>query len=315
MAPADTTPPGVVLPAAHPSIVTPEAVVLELEVSNLGWRILAYLLDWLLLLVVIAVLVGVPAAVLSTQSVDPTPWILAIAGVASLLPLAYFITSETVLRGRTLGKMATGLRVVTREGGQIRFRHALVRALLGLVDFGASWLVSAPGLVAVIAIASSSSRQRLGDMAAGTLVVRERRGPPPAPVSFRPPAGLEGYVATLDSSWVSDAEYHVVRAHLLRGAHPPERTVELAAWLCNRVWPPPPHGTPPDVFLVAVAAARQRAAQAGRGQAPAPSQAPWAATGWSPTGPATPAVPAPTPAPLASDGPADGRGQGFAPPA
>jgi uncharacterized RDD family membrane protein YckC len=296
MSRAEAPPPGVVLPADQPALVTPEAVVLELQVANLGWRILAYLLDVLLLSVVIGVVVGVPVSLLDHFAPDDAlAWVLALIGVAALIPPAYFVATETLMHGRTIGKLTTGLRVVTKEGGQIRFRHALVRALLGLVDFGLSTMISAPGLVAVITIASTANRQRVGDLAAGTLVVRERRGPPPAPVYFRPPPGLEGYVAVLDTNWLSDAEYHVLRAHLVRGARPPERTVELAAWLFNRVSPPPPHGTPPDVFLVAVAAARQRRAAGGARQPQPVPQAP--------------------PALVAAPRPAPPRGvDGFAPP-
>ena len=261
-------------------MVTPEAVALEFRTANLGSRILAYLID--MVVVVAGIVAGLFAVALLGQASDVVvpDWV-ALTIVLVLLPawwLGYFIAFETLWRGRTLGKAALGLRVVTKEGAPVRFRHAAIRGLLGLVDF----LVMG-GFFAVVFILFSRDNQRLGDMVAGTLVLRERSAlATPAPVSFAPPPGLEHYTATLDSSGVGTEEYQAVRTFLLRASSlPPGPRSALALQLANplaaRLRPPPPGGVSPELYLHCVAAAyqqRQRLAATPGAAAPAPAAAP-----------------------------------------
>ena len=79
------------------------------------------------------------------------------------------IAVETLSHGRSLGKLACGLRVVRDDGGPIRFRHALVRGAMGVVE-----ILMTFGVIACIASLVSARGRRLGDVFAGTLVVRER---------------------------------------------------------------------------------------------------------------------------------------------
>jgi uncharacterized RDD family membrane protein YckC len=250
-------------------LVTPEAVTLELATANVGSRMLAFAIDALVVgtgLVILALTGGLAAA---AGSAFLPSWVV-ITLVTLLLSawyFGYFIVSETLWRGRTLGKAALGLRVVTREGGQIRFRHALIRTVLGLVDFALT-----SGFVAIVTIMVSPSNQRLGDMVAGTLVLRERSAAgDPVPVTFVPPPGLEGYAALLDTSGLGAEEYQAVRSFLLRRTDlvPAARAAlatRLAEQLATRVQPPPPPGLAPEPFLQSVAAAHQlrRGAAAGR---------------------------------------------------
>src|SRR5690349_23802341 len=83
--------------------------------------------------------------------------------------VGYPVVCETFWNGQTVGKMALGLRVRTREGTPVRFRHAVIRASLGLVEFYMTF-----GVVAVLSILFTRDHQRLGDLAAGTVVMRER---------------------------------------------------------------------------------------------------------------------------------------------
>ena len=256
-------------------MVTPEAVALEFRTANLGSRILAYLID--LAVVTVGILAGLLAVALLGQATDVVvpDWV-ALTIVLVLLPgwwLGYFIAFETLWRGRTLGKAALGLRVVTKEGAPVRFRHAAIRALLGLVDFAL-----AGGFFAVVFILFTRDNQRLGDLVAGTLVLRERSGlAAPAPVTFTPPPGLEAYTATLDTSRVGTEEYQAVRTFLLRAPSlPPGPRAALALQLANplagRLRPPPPAGISPELYLHCVAAAyQQRQRQAAT---PAPAGAP-----------------------------------------
>jgi uncharacterized RDD family membrane protein YckC len=291
-------------------MVTPEAVALEFRTAHLGSRILAFFLDYLIIVAVALVFFILTGVFVSTARLVVPQW-LVIAFVFVLLPawlLGYFIAFETLWHGRTPGKAALGLRVVTSEGGPVRFRHAFIRGLLGLVDF---WMAS--GMFAVLFILFRQDNRRLGDIVAGTLVLRERSGlSAPTAVSFPPPPGLEAYTATLDVSRLSNQEYQAVRSYLLRAQSLPPAprynlAVQLATPLAGRLRPAPPPGIPAEQFLQAVAAAyqqRQRAAHAG---IPV-TQPPAYATPVPYTAPPSPAGLEPPPDPPAPD-------QGFAPPA
>jgi uncharacterized RDD family membrane protein YckC len=253
-------------------MVTPEAVALEFRTANLGSRILAYLID--MVVVVAGIVAGLFAVALLGQASDVVvPDWLALTIVLVLLPawwLGYFIAFETLWRGRTLGKAALGLRVVTREGAPVRFRHAAIRALLGLVDF-----LVLGGFLAVVFILFTRDNQRLGDLVAGTLVLRERSAlAAPAPVVFGPPPGLEHYTATLDPGGLGTEEYLAVRTFLLRAASLPPGprsalALQLADPLAARLRPPPPAGVSPELYLHCVAAAYQQRQRLAAAPAPA----------------------------------------------
>lgn len=281
-------------------MVTPEAVALDFPTANVGSRLLAYLVD---MLIVGSVMLAVVLMAVLSGTVLPRS--LAIATAVIIIPVwyfGYFIGFEALRRGRTPGKAALGLRVVTREGGPVRLRHAAVRALLGLVDFGVSG-----GFFAVAFILLTRDNQRLGDLVAGTLVLRERSGlPAPAPASFAPPPGLESYTATLDVSGLRTEEYQAVRSFLLRARElrPQPRDAlarQLADPLAARLRPPPPAGVSAETYLACVAAAAQQrqrlAAEQGRPQPAAPA-------------PLSPAPAAPIPATPAEEP----GGGGFQPP-
>ncbi|HKE97790.1 MAG TPA: RDD family protein [Actinomycetes bacterium] len=292
-------------------VVTPEAVSLQFETANVGSRGVAFMLDGGVVAAGLLVIFMALGAVAGLAGGDLPAWL----GVSLLLVIVvawmfgYFIAQETLWRGRTLGKAALGLRVVTREGGPVRFRHALIRTLLLLVD-----LVLSLGFVAVATILLSRANQRLGDMVAGTLVLRERSGSrPPAPVVFAAPPGLEPYVALLDTGRLDQQEYQTVRAFLLRAAElAPQARARLALGIATplaaRVRPAPPDGLPPEVFLQAVAAAYQLRQ---RPPGPPPGAA-W--PGWGPpaAGPGLGGSPA---WPAAGGGGPGGRAWNGAPPA
>ncbi len=270
-------------------VVTPEAVPLDLEPAGPGSRFLALLLDWAIQGAVAGALSLALLAAVSGEG----------AGVAQALVLlllfavvfGYPVASETLWRGRTVGKLALGLRVVTVEGAPVRFRHAAIRAALGLVDF-----LLTGGAAAVLSVLFTARNQRLGDLVAGTIVLRERTGlPPPAAVSFSVPVGLEGYAATLDAANVTAGDYGAVRAFLLRaGSLRPEvrydLAVKLATPLVARLRTQPPSGVQPEAFLACVAAAYQRR------RAPAPRAAS------SPVGTEPPPGIAAPPSPAADSG-------------
>lgn len=240
-------------------IVTPEAVLLEFETAGVASRTIAELLDLgvqftalFLVFLVVAVMGGagglgeVVAVVVSLLAVF-------------LVVVGYPAVMETFWNGRTLGKAAMGLRVVTREGAPERFRHAAIRAMLGLIEIYAFL-----GIPAVVSIVTSGRDQRLGDLVAGTLVLRQRAGRRAAPpVAFGVPWNWESYVQSLDVSTINDEQYGVVRAVLLRlGELTPaarwQVSTEVATVVAGQMRIPVPVQVAPDMFLTCVATAYQR---------------------------------------------------------
>ncbi len=239
-------------------IVTPEAVVLEFPTASVGSRGVAKLLDLLaqgatlfgLILLIGLANRGLPSGVTVALVV------FVVFGVVFLYPLVM----ETLTRGKTLGKMAMGLRVVTVEGAPIRFRHALLRALLLLVEL---FVFPPGGALAVICILVSSRDQRLGDVVAGTIVIRERIVDSTAVAyAFVPPYGLEAFTASLDAGRVSPELYRLVRTYLLRVRQLEANArwslgAQLAQDVARAIGQLPPPQVPPEAYLVCVAAAYQ----------------------------------------------------------
>jgi uncharacterized RDD family membrane protein YckC len=257
-------------------VVTPEAVLLELETAGVGTRAAAAAIDlllqlallWLALLILVAV-----AAVSRTVAITFTFVVFFCAFVA------YPWLCEWLLRGRTVGKIAMGLRVVTVEGAPVRFSHAAIRAMLGLVDF----FLPPGGATAMLMVLGTSRNQRLGDVAAGTLVLAERRTSETTTraVWFTVPPGWDEYLTRLDTGRLSTEQYRLLRAFVLRtpSLSPPARS-SLATQLCDGLGRhaglPVPPGVAHDLWVLVVAAAHQRRMHAmttsssGSAGAPAP---------------------------------------------
>lgn len=310
--------------------MTGDAVVLGLRAARLPSRALAVLLD--LFVYVGCYLVVTVALVFATASLDDAAQ--AAVSVASLLLVLVGvpIAVETLSHGRSLGKLACGLRVVREDGGPIRFRHALVRGAMGVVE-----LLMTFGTIACIASLVSERGRRLGDVFAGTLVIRERvPGARVMPVP-PPPPWLAGRFTGLDLSAVPEGLWLAIRQYLTRmNQLDPHTGAAMAARLADdvvaRTGTPPPAGVTAAAFLMAVVherqtrdAARAFAVQVPHGAGPmaAPVSGPVAAPMPAPVaGPvAPPAVlrapaPAPTPTPAPAPAPADApvRRTGFAPP-
>ncbi|WP_210576325.1 RDD family protein [Streptomyces sp. GESEQ-4] len=313
-------------------LVTGEAVALELRPARLPSRALAVLLD--LVVAMIVYLVVTIGLVVSTASLDEAAQVALSIATFVLVLVGGPIAVETLSHGRSLGKMACGLRVVRDDGGPIRFRHALVRGGIGVIE-----ILMTFGVIACIASLVSARGRRLGDVFAGTLVVRERV--PVARTAFvpPPPPWLAGRFAELDLSAVPDGLWLAIRQYLTRmqqldpqvGWAMAER---LATDLAARTGSPAPQGVPPAAYLAAVVQERQardaRRAFAGGsvvgGQAvgaPAAGGGPAAGVPGAFVPPPVPsAVPAPQPeAPVsgrreaAEVSPADRPATGFVPPA
>lgn len=154
-------------------VVTGDAVVLDVQIAQLPVRALSALID--IAVIVVGYLLGLMlwAATLTQFDTALSNAILLIFTV--LVIVGYPLILETATRGRSVGKIALGLRVVSDDGGPERFRQALFRALASLVEI---WMLF--GSPAVICSILSPKAKRIGDIFAGTVVVNER-GPPRAP--------------------------------------------------------------------------------------------------------------------------------------
>ncbi|WP_405821034.1 RDD family protein [Streptomyces sp. NBC_01390] len=308
-------------------LVTGEAVALELRPAKLPSRALAVLLDLVVVGLVYTVVTIV--VVVSTASLDEAAQVALSIAAFILVLVGAPIAVETLSHGRSLGKLACGLRVVRDDGGPIRFRHALVRGAVGVVEILITF-----GVVACIASLVSARGRRLGDVVAGTLVVRERVPVGRAAFVPPPPPWLSGRFAELDLSAVPDGLWLAVRQYLTRmqqldpqvGWAMAER---LASDVAARTGTPAPPDVPPAAYLAAVVQERQvREARRAFGSAPVSSgpgtpQFFGAPVPHSPAGITYPAVAeAAAPVPVVEAAPQDrseasGRrpSGGFAPPA
>ncbi|WP_198550206.1 RDD family protein [Streptomyces silvensis] len=278
-------------------LVTGEAVALELRPAKLPSRALAVLIDMVVAWsAYLAVTLGLLAAAGSLDdaavaAIAVSTFVLVLVGV----PIAV----ETLSHGRSLGKLACGLRVVRDDGGPIRFRHALVRGAVGVVEILLTF-----GVVACIASLVSARGRRLGDVFAGTLVVRERVPTSRTEYVPAPPPWLVGRFAELDLSAVPDGLWLAVRQYLTRmGQLDPQVGWVMAERLANdlvaRTGAPAPEGVPPAAFLAAVVQERQaREARRAFGATGTPGFT--AAPGYSavPGVPGAPGAPAPAPTPF-----------------
>ena len=261
---------------------TPEGVSVEVVLAGVGSRFGAIMLDLVLqaalLFVATLVTVGVGFSTKSSLGVIGVFSVLALAGL-----FGYYVVLECTTGGRTFGKLAAGLRTVRLDGQPIGFRQSVVRTVLRLVDCYLSL-----GMVGIGCILGTARNQRLGDLAAGTIVVRERRtvptrmapvtGPPAAPGA--PVPVLSAFHETLDArSWDVTAvtqEEAVLAERFLRSraGYTPAARAKLAARIAN-VLAPKVAGAPGDLsaerFLEGVVAAKTGAGWV----VPAPS-------GWGP---------------------------------
>jgi uncharacterized RDD family membrane protein YckC len=282
-------------------VVTGEAVALELPVANFPSRIAALLLD---MLVQIVLLVVVFIVIVAASAAISSDYIAAEVVIAEVLVLvAYPTTFETLSRGKTLGKMALGIRVVGDDGSPVRFRQALVRALVGVFEI---WTVLLAPVGLITAIVSARGK-RVGDIFAGTYVIQERapaRQALPYMFAVVPPP-LAGWAQTLQVARLSDQTAEAAGSYLRRFAElsPQARDalgVQLANAVATQVSPPPPAGTPPAAYLAAVLAvrrAREQASFAAFQPAPPPSVPPPAVP--------PPAVSPPTAPPFTAPQPTD----------
>lgn len=236
-------------------LVTGEAVAIDLPPASIGLRILSGVVDYLVL-VGLASAVLTAAGALAGQLDDALiAGVLLTATVVVLVgaPIAF----ETLTRGRSPGKYAVGLRTVRDDGGPITFRHAFVRGMLRYVEVYLFY-----GIPAVVCALVNRRGKRIGDLMAGTYVVRDRVSaqlPPPVPM----PPHLAAWAWHADIGALPDELAMAVRTFLPAASsmEPGAREAMGRALLTEvglYVSPPPPPGSHPEYVLAAVVADRRR---------------------------------------------------------
>jgi uncharacterized RDD family membrane protein YckC len=231
------------------TIATPEGVAIEMVLAGLGSRFLARLLDsviQLLIIIALAVVLGVTGS----SGIGIAVFVI----MVFLVVFAYDVVLETLNNGRTVGKMAAGIRVVGLMGEPVRFTTSSVRNIARIADFLPVFY-----LVGTISIVATQHDQRLGDLAAGTVVVRDRfpgLAQLPAPITVTPAA-----VATWDVSAIRPDEVQAIRQFLDRrlSLRWPARSY-FALDLVNRVGPRVvgvPPNSHPEFVLEGIVVAKQ----------------------------------------------------------
>lgn len=255
MASSSTPAPAVAL--VHTSAdetLTGEAVALDVQPVGFFLRAVGAVIDFL---VGVVLLIGGALLLVSMVGAGTLPESAVRIGVISLLVLvtvAIPTAVETLSRGRSLGRLAVGARIVRTDGGAAGFRQALIRSLTGVLEV---WFTL--GAIAAVVGMFTPRAQRLGDLLAGTASERTRTRRLPAPAPGLPP-GWESWAAIADVSRLPDRLAARV-AQFVRGADAlePAARVRVAASLAEAVRPfvSPLPPSDPEGLVRAVSAVRR----------------------------------------------------------
>ena len=254
------------------TIQTPEHVGFQYTLAGLGTRTMAFLLDTairvlfalFIFVVILIVLKWFPDLSLSGMRNLSRNWIMAMGILAyGFLDLGYFLLFEALWSGQTPGKRSLKLRVIRMDGQPIGWLESAIRNILRAVD-----ILSGVYPVGLIVIFFSSRSQRIGDYAAGTVVVIERRSKVPMDRTRLRPGNeihipdVEHNISTLESD-----EYRLIRTFLDRRQEmDPTHRIQLAGDLTRRLmerWKLPLNkGFSYESFLEEVVGAYERSRRA-----------------------------------------------------
>ena len=236
-------------------VISGEAVAIETPSASLPQRAGGFMIDAIatVLLVILLVWGVTTLGVTASEAVLQILAILTMVAVLVAIPAAI----ERLTLGRSLGKAILGMRVVRDDGGPITTRHALTRALIGVVEL---WTTSGAG--AATAALIHPRAKRLGDMAAGTYVISPRIKAPVLDVVGMP-MHLAPWAATADISTLPPGLAIAIRQFLARRftLTPQSRAQvgqNLLAATLPCVAPQPPAGVFGEDILAAVLAERRR---------------------------------------------------------
>ncbi|MDO5034811.1 MAG: RDD family protein [Actinomycetaceae bacterium] len=248
------------------TITTGEGVALDIVQAGVGLRIAAKLIDMSLSMVLIIAVIVAQMQATEEESLASTRALYLVVVIFAVF--AGTVLIETATAGKSLGRYIVGTRVVRTDMQRVGIHQAAMRALLGLVEI---WGTS--GALAVIVAMIDPKSRRLGDLAAGTMVVKERVGTRAIDLAGNRAAMLVGGegVPPTTPAWIRDADLRQLPADVTRAARSfllrrPEFTpesraslgAELAADLRKYVFPAPPPHVNDEEFIEAVLAERTR---------------------------------------------------------
>ena len=186
-------------------VVTPEAVFLELDVAGLGSRMIAAMIDGAIQLSTALAVALVLSGLQVQGSAALVVWIVTLF----VILWGYYFVFEGLWQGRTPGKRAQRLRVVRTDGHPMSGTQMFVWNLVRIVDFLPAYYA-----VGAVSIVLTRRSQRIGDLAAGTLVIRERK----AVVPTASAAAVPTYGPRVDAAGMTEAQYQLIRSFLERRA-------------------------------------------------------------------------------------------------
>lgn len=210
-------------------VLSPEKTILTYRLAGLGSRILAHVLD---LIILIAALYAVSMVLaFGFGVVGPEIGVSALLMVYTASPFVYFILLEGLWNGQTIGKKAAGIRVKMADGTPITFRAALGRNLIRPADA----MPPMTYFAGIVAILTNPRSQRIGDLVCGTVVVHEKRAIPrfyPAPHT----AGTHPFESEVgDLRGMTVDEYNALRRFCDRF---PELPSAIQERMLSEVWRP-----------------------------------------------------------------------------
>jgi len=240
---------------ANNTLITGEAVALDLRATSFVLRAAGAIIDFLVYLgSYIALVVLVFPVLIDSLQLDQAT-IAAVAIVVLVLAIVVAPTSvETLSHGRSLGRLAIGARIVRDDGGAIGFRHAFIRSLLAVVEV----YFTLGGIAAIVGLLDSRAK-RLGDLVAGTYSQHERISTASPPV-YAVPTELEEWAKTADVARMPDRlsrriSHFLAQASNLTPTTRDRLSRELAIEASPYVAPLP--SVSAELFLAAVSAVRR----------------------------------------------------------
>jgi uncharacterized RDD family membrane protein YckC len=233
-------------------LVTGEAVALDVKPASYILRAAGTAIDWLTYLLVMlgAILLLVQTGGGVDDALGRVLVVLVLVFGMVVLPM----TVELASRGRSLGKLAVGARIVRDDGGAIGFRHAFIRALVGVLEIFMTF-----GGVAALAGLLNARSKRLGDLLAGTYSQMERV-PNVAPLVFGMPPQLAGWAATADVGKLPDRLARRIAQFVRQAPHlTPAARIGLSTELANEAaaYVSPMPAVDAETFLIAVSVLRR----------------------------------------------------------
>lgn len=242
------------------SVLTSEAVSLDLPAVSLITRGASLLLDLLIYGVLLLVMMVALGAFGAGVAANEAAMAAAMTATAIFCLVAVPVTVETLSRGRSAGKWAFGIRVVRDDGGSIRFRHALLRGLVLVLE------LFTMGMLAVVCALATQRGKRLGDLVAGTYGVAARH-PRVRPMMLPVPPMMASWTQVADIGRLPE-DLAVQTGRLLRTLEQSGKArnmralesvaEELAAEVRQHVSPQPPASSPFELLAAVMAERRNR---------------------------------------------------------